>query len=60
MIVWSASLAILMERSDRPIPGCDQVSQAESGEKARSRTGPLVERISSSTVPGAAGGASGG
>ncbi|CAM5722004.1 hypothetical protein SMICM304S_09061 [Streptomyces microflavus] len=29
------------------MPGWDQVSQSPSGEKARSRTGPLTERISS-------------
>ena len=38
---------ILICRSERPTPGCDQVSQSPSGEKARSRTGPLTERISS-------------
>ncbi len=39
--------ASLICRSERPTPGCDQVSQSPSGEKARSRTGPLTERISS-------------
>lgn len=43
--------AILIWRRERPIPGCDQVSQAPSGEKARSRTGPLIEVISSVTSP---------
>ncbi len=57
MTVRSASRAIRTIRSDRPIPGCDQASHAESGEKARSRTGPLSDLTSSVTVPAA--GASG-
>lgn len=43
--------ASLICRSERPIPGWDQVSQAPSGENARSRTGPLMERISSVGSP---------
>ena len=61
MTVPSESLAILIWRRVRPMPGWDQASQAESGENARSRTGPFSERTSSVTVPGeaAAGGSSG-